>query len=62
MKLWDLYYWNKHDYCWKWIGMAEGDDAQSAIQWAKQCLPAAVARGDVLRVILNAKMEAEQWK
>jgi hypothetical protein len=59
MKRWDLYYWNKHDYCWKWIDIAEGDDAQSAIQWAKQAHSSAVARGDVLRVILNAKVEAK---
>lgn len=50
MKLWDLYYWNKHEYCWKWIGMAEGNNKQEAIRMAVQCLPEAHKRGDVMKV------------
>ncbi len=38
MKFWNLYYWNKHEYCWKWIGIAVGDTAALAIQDAKKCL------------------------
>lgn len=35
MKLWDLYYWNKHEYCWKWLQLVYGDTPQSAIKVAK---------------------------
>lgn len=51
MKLWDLFYWSKHEYRWKWKGMAEGDTAYDAIRMAKACLPETVARGDMMKVV-----------
>lgn len=50
MKFWDLFYWNKHEYCWKWIGVAEGETKQEAIRMAKQCFPDVVGRRDVMKV------------
>lgn len=50
MKLWDLYYWNKHEYCWKWLGMTFGETKYEAIRAAKNDLPATVARGDMMKV------------
>lgn len=51
MKLYDLFYWNKHRYEWIWIGMSRGDTAYDAIRLAKQDLKAAVARNDVMKVV-----------
>lgn len=50
MKQWDIFYWNKHEYCWKWLGIAEGETAHEAIRWAKKCFPDVVGRRDVMKV------------
>lgn len=36
---WTVYYWNKHEYCWKWLGSAYGYDPQQAIQDVKRRMP-----------------------
>lgn len=51
MKSWHLYYWNKHQCEWQWIGMAEGETKTDAIRFAKSWLPEAVKRGDVMKVV-----------
>lgn len=51
VKLWDLYYWNKHEYCWKWKGNVYGKTARDAIRIAKACYPETVARGDMMKVV-----------
>jgi hypothetical protein len=50
LKLWDLYYWNKHEYCWKWLDTAQGVDKYGAIRDAKLMYQEYVARGDVMKV------------
>lgn len=51
MKYWDIFYWNKHEYCWKKLPiLAEGNNAYDAIRMAKQALPDFVARNDMLKV------------
>lgn len=54
MKLYDLYYWNKHEYCWKTLTCVEGKDKTEAITRAKGLYPEFVARGDVMKVELTA--------
>jgi hypothetical protein len=39
VKLWDLYYWNKHEYCWKWLMVVFADSAPMAIRFSKQLYP-----------------------
>lgn len=51
MKLWDIFYWNKHDYRWIWLGNIGGHTKLEAIQVAKAWHVAAVTRGDVLKVV-----------
>ncbi len=46
---WNLYYWNKHEYCWKWLGTSIGETEDKAIQHAKQCLPA-FAKSHMMKV------------
>lgn len=50
MIFWDLYYWNKHEYCWKWIGMSIGDDARQAIRSAVEWLPT-FAKSHMMKVV-----------
>ena len=49
-KEWKVYYWNKHEYCWKYLRDLQGKDARQAIKTAVHYYPEFVARGDVLRV------------
>lgn len=51
MKLWDLYYWNKHEYCWKFIGQISTETKLKAIKIAKQWFAEFVARGDMMKVV-----------
>ncbi len=46
IKLWELYYWNKHRYEWVWIAAIEAKDKVRAIQTARLSFPAC----DVLKV------------
>lgn len=54
VKLWDLYYWNKHEYCWKWLDTSQGVDRYEGIRDAKLMHPEFVNRGDVMKVELAA--------
>lgn len=49
MTYWNLYYWNKHEYCWKWLGQAIGNTASDAIQDAKRRLTE-FAKSHMMRV------------
>ncbi len=50
IKLWEVFYWNKHRYEWLPLGMAEGRDRYFAIRDAKVTFRDAIARGDILKV------------
>lgn len=52
-KQYDIYYWNKHEYGWKWLAVTHGANKRHAIKNAKQEHFAFVQRGDVLRVELS---------
>lgn len=51
MKLWDLFYWNKHRYEWVWMDTVQGFDKKEAINDAKLMYPEFVKRNDVMKVV-----------